>query len=54
MIFVLHRKLTYGPPRSVRAIAVLFDMYMMFVTHWKHTYAPPWNVIEIALLSYML
>jgi hypothetical protein len=53
MVFVPHRKHTYGPPRPVTEIALLSFMYMIFVPHRKHTYGPPRPVAEIALLSYM-
>jgi hypothetical protein len=43
---------TYGPPRPIMAIALLF--YIMFLPHRKHTYGPPWPVTGIALLLYVL
>jgi hypothetical protein len=53
MVFELHRKHIYGPPRPVMEIALLSYMYMMFVPHRKHTYEPPQPGTERALLFYV-
>jgi hypothetical protein len=53
MMFVPHRKHTYGPPRSVTWIALPLYMQMMFVPHRKHTYGPPRPVMWIALPFHM-
>jgi hypothetical protein len=49
-MFVLHRKQTYGPPRSVTGIYFLSYLWMLIVPHRKHIYGPPWPVTEIVLL----
>jgi hypothetical protein len=53
MMFVRNRKHTYGPPRSVMGMAVLFYMQMIFVTQRKHQCPPPLYVTWIARLSLM-
>jgi hypothetical protein len=49
---VPHRKHTYGPPRPVRGISLLFYMQMMFVLHRKYTYGSLRPVTEVALLYF--
>jgi hypothetical protein len=52
MMFEPHRKHTYGPPRPVRRIALLFYMQITFEPYRKHTYRPPWPFAGIALHFY--
>jgi hypothetical protein len=51
MMFVPHGKHTYGPPRLVTGIALLFYMSMMFVPYRKHNYETPRPVTRITLLT---
>jgi hypothetical protein len=52
MMFVRHRRHTYGPTRPATGINVLFIL-LTFVPHRKHTYRPPRPLTEIALLFYI-
>jgi hypothetical protein len=53
MIFVPHRKHTYGPPWSVSGVALLFNGWMMFVPHRRHTFGSPRPVKRIVSLLYI-
>jgi hypothetical protein len=53
MMFVPHRKHTYGPPRLLTGIALLLYMQMMFVPYRKHSYGPPQPFMGIALRFYI-
>jgi hypothetical protein len=50
MMFILHRRHTYGTLLSVTGIALLVYMQMLFVLHRRHTYGPLLPVTGIALL----
>jgi hypothetical protein len=50
MVFVPHRKLTYGIAWPVTEITLLSYMQMMFVPHRKHTDGLALPVTGIALL----
>jgi hypothetical protein len=53
MMFVPHRKQTYGPPRPGTGRALLFYMQMIFVPRRKYTYGTPRPVQRIVSLFYM-
>jgi hypothetical protein len=52
MMFVPHRRHTYGTARLVTEMALLSYMQMMFVPHRRRTYGPPMPVTGIALIFY--
>jgi hypothetical protein len=52
MMFVPHRKHTYGPARPVTEIASQFYMQMIFLPERKHTYWPPRPVTGRGFLFY--